>query len=276
MAIEARKLGSYLLTLAMDKYPDLGFESYDRLFPNQDTMPNGGFGNLIALPLQKKAREHNNSEFVDEHFEAYPDQWAYLSTIKRISTFELQHWLEKAEQHNKILGVKHPIDEDDSQPWTLPPSRKLKDIAIDPRTLPKQLEIVQGNQLFIDKETLPSTLQTRILRLAAFQNPEFYKTQAMRLSIFGIPRIISCAELFSQHIALPRGCLVDLLSLMTELNIEPILRDERYSGQRLPDVQFQGTLTKEQIQAAQQLLAYDTGTLSATTAFGKTVVAYMF
>ena len=121
-AIEARKLGSYLLTLAMDQYPDLGFESYDRLFPNQDTMPKGGFGNLIALPLQKKAREHGNSEFVDEYFMAYPDQWAYLATIKRVSPFELRFWLEKAEQQNKILGVKMPLEEDDSQPWNLPPS----------------------------------------------------------------------------------------------------------------------------------------------------------
>jgi len=84
----------------MDQYPDLGFESYDRLFPNQDTMPKGGFGNLIALPLQKKAREHGNSKFVDEHFVAYPDQWAYLSTIKRISPFELRFRLDKAWQQN--------------------------------------------------------------------------------------------------------------------------------------------------------------------------------
>jgi len=273
LAIEARKLGSFLLTLAMDRYPDLGFESYDRLFPNQDTMPKGGFGNLIALPLQKKAREHGNSEFVDEHFMAYPDQWAYLSTIKRISPFELRHWLEKAEQQNKILGVKLPIEEDDSQPWNLTPSRKLKDIAIDASMLPKQLEIVLGNQLFIDKQTIPAILQTRLLRLAAFQNPEFYKAQAMRLSTFGIPRIISCAELFSQHIALPRGCQDDLVSLLSELNITAVLRDERYLGQKLPDVQFQGALTEEQIPAANHLLEHDIGTLSATTAFGKTVVA---
>ncbi|MGR8933867.1 MAG: TOTE conflict system archaeo-eukaryotic primase domain-containing protein [Gammaproteobacteria bacterium] len=273
LAIEARKLGSYLLTVAMDRNPDLGFESYDRLFPNQDTMPKGGFGNLIALPLQKKAREHGNSEFVDEHFVAYPDQWAYLSTIKRISPIELRYWLEKAEQQNKILGVKLPIEEDDSQPWTLPPSRKLKDIAINAGALPKQLEIVLGNQLFIDKQTLPAALQTRLLRLAAFQNPEFYKAQAMRLSTFGIPRIISCAELFSQHIALPRGCLEELLALLKELNIKAVLRDERYLGQALPDVEFQGTLTEEQIPAANRLLEHDIGTLSATTAFGKTVVA---
>jgi len=85
-AIEARKLGSYLLTQAMDKHPELGFESYDRLFPNQDTLPKGGFGNLIALPLQKKPRDQGNSVFVDDNFVAYSDQWAYLSTIKRIAS----------------------------------------------------------------------------------------------------------------------------------------------------------------------------------------------
>lgn len=273
LAIEARKLGSYLLTVAMDQNPDLGFESYDRLFPNQDTMPKGGFGNLIALPLQKKAREHGNSEFVDEHFVTYPDQWAYLSTIKRISPFELRFWLEKAEQQNNILGVRLPIEEDDSQPWNLPPSRRLKEVAIDTSLLPKQLNIVLGNQLFIDKQKLPTALQTRLLRLAAFQNPAFYKAQAMRLSTHDTPRIISCAELFSQHIALPRGCMEDLLTLLSELKIKAVLRDERHSGQKLPDVQFQGILTEEQIPAANQLLQHDIGTLSATTAFGKTVVA---
>ena len=273
MAIDARKLGAFLLTQAMDKHPELGFESYDRLFPNQDTMPKGGFGNLIALPLQKKAREQGNSEFVDEHFVAYPDQWAYLSTITRISPFELRQWLDKAEQHNQIMGVKLFIEEDDDQPWTLSPSRKLKDIHLDASTLPKQLEIVLGNQLFIDKNALPPALQTRIIRLAAFQNPEFYKNQAMRLSTFGIPRIISCAELFSQHIALPRGCQADLLTFLDELHIQSVLRDERFAGHPLCDVKFQGELTDEQIPAATKLLEHDIGTLSATTAFGKTVVA---
>jgi superfamily II DNA or RNA helicase len=272
-AIDARKLGSYLLTQAMDKHPELGFESYDRLFPNQDTMPKGGFGNLIALPLQKKPRGQGNSVFVDENFVTYPDQWAYLSTIKRISPIELSQWLEKAEQQNRILGVRLPIDEDEGEPWKLPPSRKLKDISTDTDTLPKSVTVVRGNQLFIGKSDLSSALQTRIIRLAAFQNPEFYKNQALRLSTFGTPRIISCAELFSQHIALPRGCLEDLLTLFDELNIQPVIRDERFLGNPIPDIQFQGALTEEQTPVANKLLEHDIGTLSATTAFGKTVVA---
>jgi len=271
-AIDARKLGSYLLTQAMDKHPELGFESYDRLFPNQDTLPRGGFGNLIALPLQKKPREQGNSVFVDDNFVPYPDQWAYLSTIRRIAPTELNHLIEKAEQQNRILGVKLPIDEEDGEPWKISPSRKIKEISIN-EPLPKRVTIILGNQLFIDTNHLPAVLQSRIIRLAAFQNPDFYKTQAMRLSTFGKPRIISCAEYYSQHIALPRGCQDELMNLLGELKIEPEIQDERFSGNKIPDLQFQGQLTDEQTQAANKLLEHDIGTLSATTAFGKTVVA---
>ena len=271
-AAEARKLGSYLLTQAMDKHPELGFESYDRLFPNQDTLPKGGFGNLIALPLQKKPREQGNSVFVDDNFMPYPDQWAYLSTVKRITPVELSQLIDNAEHQNRILAVKLPIDDEDSEPWNMPPSRKTKDPKI-PESLPKRVTIVQGNQLFIDTSQLPTALQSRIIRLAAFQNPEFYKAQAMRMSTFGKPRIISCAEYYSQHIALPRGCQDDLINLLVDLKIKPVLRDERYLGIPIPDLQFQGQLTDEQTLAANKLLEHDIGTLSATTAFGKTVVA---
>jgi hypothetical protein len=271
-AIDARKLGSYLLTQAMDKHPELGFESYDRLFPNQDTLPRGGFGNLIALPLQKKPREQGNSVFVDDNFVPYPDQWAYLSTIRRIAPTELNHLIERAEQKNRILGVKLPIDEEDGEPWKISPSRKNKEISIN-EPLPKRVTIILGNQLFIDTNYLPAVLQSRIIRLAAFQNPDFYKTQAMRLSTFGKPRIISCAEYYSQHIALPRGCQDELMNLLGELKIESEIQDERFSGNKIPDLQFLGQLTDEQTQAANKLLEHDIGTLSATTAFGKTVVA---
>ena len=272
-AVDARKLGSYLLTQAMDKHPELGFESYDRLFPNQDTLPRGGFGNLIALPLQKKPREQGNSVFVDDSFIPYLDQWAYLSTVKRIAPTDLKHLIEKAEQQNRILGVKLSIDDEkDGEPWKMSPSRKIKEVSIN-NLLPKKVSIILGNQLFIDKSDLPSALQSRIIRLAAFQNPEFYKNQAMRLSTFGKPRIISCAEYYPQHIALPRGCQDELMNLFGELKIESVIQDERFSGNKISDLQFLGQLTDEQNQAVNKLLEHDIGTLSATTAFGKTVVA---
>jgi superfamily II DNA or RNA helicase len=116
-------------------------------------------------------------------------------------------------------------------------------------------------------------LQSRIIRLAAFQNPDFYKAQAMRMSTFGKPRVISCAEYYSQHIALPRGCQDELISLFDELKIKAVIQDERFAGQDIGGIAFQGQLTDEQNLAVNKLLEHDIGTLSATTAFGKTVVA---
>ena len=271
LAIEARKLGSYLLTQAMDAHPELGFESYDRLFPNQDTLPKGGFGNLIALPLQKKPRNEGHSVFVNDDFMVYADQWSYLSSIQRLSLRELDNLIEKAEQQNTILGVKLPISEGDVEPWEISPSRKIKETVIaDP--LPKSVTIVVSNQIFIDTNNLPTVLQSKIIRLAAFQNPQFYKHQAMRLSTFNTPRIISCAQYYPKHIALPRGCQDDLLNLLDDLKMEPIIEDKRFEGNKIEDVQFQGKLTIEQEQVVGKLLKHDIGTLSATTAFGKTVI----
>ena len=269
-AVEARRLGSLLITATMKAYPDLGFESYDRLFPNQDTMPAGGFGNLIALPLQYLARENGNSLFVDETFRPYADQWAYLSTIKRIDEPHVRQLVGVAESTGDILGVSLPVD-DEETPWTMLPSRRLKDEAIT-GPLPENLEIVLGSQVFIPRDDLPSNLVNRLIRIAAFQNPEFYAAQAMRLPTFGKPRIISCAELFPKHIALPRGCLDDVLGLLAAVGVRVNVRDERNHGAPISTA-FVGNLTDEQTRAAKALLANDAGVLAATTAFGKTVVA---
>jgi len=271
-AVEARKLGSLLLTQAMNHNPDMGFESYDRFFPNQDTMPKGGLGNLIALPLQKKIREQGNSVFVNDQLLAYEDQWAYLSTIKKLSLFELAHLINQAEKLNNILGVKMPVDEDNGKPWEMSPSRK-GNIIVDMGDLPKKINIVHGNQIFIEKKDLSAPLHNKIIRLAAFQNPEFYKAQAMRLPTFGKPRIISCAESYSEHIALPRGCMDELLLLLKKLKIKANVKDECFVGTPIESIKFLGELTPEQEIVVEHLSKYNIGTLSATTAFGKTVIA---
>lgn len=138
--------------------------------------------------------------------------------------------------------------------------------------LPDSVEVVLGNQVYIDRSKLPPALVNRIARLAAFQNPEFYAAQAMRLPTFGKPRIISCAELFPKYVAVPRGCLDDLLSLLGNAGIAPELRDERQDGRPL-GTRFLGELTPEQDEAAGALLKHEIGVLAATTAFGKTVIA---
>ena len=271
-AADARRLGALLVTATMDRCPDIGFDSYDRFFPSQDTMPAGGFGNLIALPLQSRPRENGNSVFVDDDFRPYEDQWAYLSTDRPsiAGTNYCRSW-PKLPPRGKFLRVRLPSTEEDDEPWAALPSRRSKEPAIE-GTLPDSVEIVLGNQVYIDRSNLPPGLVNRIARLAAFQNPEFYAAQAMRLPTFGKPRIISCAELFSKHVALPRGCLDDLLRLLGDVGIDAKLRDERQQGRPL-GTRFLGELTAEQDKAAAALLQHETGVLAATTAFGKTVVA---
>jgi superfamily II DNA or RNA helicase len=269
-APEARKLGAHLVTETMERCPDLGFESYDRFFPSQDTMPAGGFGNLIALPLQNGPRQNGNSVFVDDELRPYDDQWAFLSSLRRMSRAQVTNIVDDASAAGRIVGVRLPLDDDDEEPWIAPPSRRR---AVQPIAgkVPESVELVLGNQVYIERSALPPSLVNRLVRLAAFQNPEFYAAQAMRLSTFGKPRVISCAELFAKHIALPRGCLDAAIDLLAANGIRPELRDERYGGVPV-GASFLGTLTADQDSAACALVAYETGVLAATTAFGKTVV----
>jgi superfamily II DNA or RNA helicase len=270
-ASEARKLGAHLVTETMERCPDLGFESYDRFFPSQDTMPAGGFGNLIALPLQNGPRQKGNSAFVDDELRPYDDQWAFLSNIRQMSRAEVANLVDQASAAGRIVGVRLPLDDDDKEPWIAPPSRRKAEQPVI-GVMPERVEVVLANQVYIDRSMLPPALVNRLIRLAAFQNPEFYAAQAMRLPTFGKPRVISCAELFARHIALPRGCLDAVFDLLISNGIQAELRDERFNGTPLA-THFLGTLTTEQQAAADALMLHDTGVLAATTAFGKTVVA---
>ncbi len=268
----ARKLGAHVLTETMERRPDIGLDSYDRFFPNQDTLPQGGFGNLIALPLQKHARAQANTVFVDDHFDPYPDQWAFLATIRKISRTRLDEVVREAERRGRVVGVRLPaVDEEDDEPWALAPSRRPMEPPITGE-LPATLELVLGDEVYVNRDALPPGLRSRLIRLAAFQNPEFYRAQAMRLPTYDKPRIISCAEEHPHHIGLPRGCLPDVQHLLRDLHIAPRIRDERSVGEPL-DVPFQGTLRPEQQVASGALLPHDIGVLAATTAFGKTVLA---
>ena len=269
----ARKLGAAILTRTMERRHQLGLDSYDRFFPSQDTMPKGGFGNLIALPLQHLPRSHGNSVFLAADFNPHPDQWAFLSGIQRTSLPEIETLVRDAERSDEIIGVRRSVTDDDSNedPWTLPPSRKKKDQPI-PGPLPPTVKIVRSNLIYVEKEGLPSAMLNRLIRLAAFQNPEFYRAQAMRLSTFGKPRVIRCAEEFPKHIALPRGCLDEVTAFFKSHNVVVQLEDQRFVGSSI-EVKFQGQLRPEQQAAAKAMLASDEGILCATTAFGKTVIA---
>lgn len=267
----ARRLGAHLVTEAMEENPDIGFSSYDRFFPSQDTMPAGGYGNLIALPLQHGPRQAGNSLFLDESNEPYDDQWAFLSTLPRMTLMAATAIAEEAGRQERVLGLRLPLDEADEEPWATPPSRRRAEAPVS-GPLPERIEAVLADQIYIPRAGLPAGLVNRLIRLAAFQNPEFYSAQALRLPTFGIPRVIACAELLSHHVALPRGCREPMEALLSSLRIPLHWRDERNGGLAI-GATFLGELTDEQQAAARALLHHDTGVLSATTAFGKTVVA---
>jgi superfamily II DNA or RNA helicase len=269
----ARKFGCTILTRAMERRHQIGLDSYDRFFPSQDTLPKGGFGNLIALPLQFASKKKGNSVFVAEGFEAYPDQWLFLSTIKRIQWGDVEAIVREASRNGTIIDVRISLTDGEASedPWTLPPSKKRIEKPIQ-GPLPRTVQLVQSNLVYVEKKGLPPAMLNRLIRLAAFQNPDFYRAQAMRLSTFGKPRVIGCAEDFPDHIGLPRGCLEDALAMLKAHNIKTEIDKKRFEGASI-DATFHGELHPFQQEAGDKMLAYENGILSAPTAFGKTVLA---
>ncbi len=263
----ARKFGSALLTYAMNQRHEISFKSYDRFFPNQDTMPKGGFGNLIALPLQKKAREKSNSVFIDENFRPFSDQWAFLSSVERLSQEKIESLTEQISQGNELGFLKMDDEEEvQSKPWT-----RSKEVLLK-MDFPQKIEIAKANMLFVPKKGISAKALNRIKRLAAFKNPDFYKAQSMRLTTYNKPRIISCADETTDFICLPRGCEKDLNNLLDEIKVKSNWIDKTNPGEKI-DVAFNGSLREEQPFAVASMLSNNTGVLCGTTAFGKTVAA---
>ena len=265
-AQDARRLGTAIISHTCARTRQLKLSSYDRLFPNQDRMPKGGFGNLIALPLQKKAREYGCSVFVDDELKPYVDQWAFLASIQPMAVEDIDPAIVCATGHAHPLDVTFVAEEDEQEPWKNPSEKRLS------CPMPASLTVTLANLIYFEKEGLPQALANRLVRLAAFQNPEFYKAQAMRLSVWNKPRIIGCADNFPKHIALPRGCLDVVLELLNENGIAPIIEDERFGGDPI-NLNFVGALREDQEAAVTAMLQHDAGILCAPTAFGKTVAA---
>ncbi|TKD31145.1 TOTE conflict system archaeo-eukaryotic primase domain-containing protein [Azotobacter chroococcum] len=267
-ARDSRRLGTAIISHTCTRTRQLKLESYDRLFPNQDTMPKGGFGNLIALPLQKWPRESGFSVFVDADLRPHPDQWAFLAAIRPMPAHDIEPTILRATGGVHPLDVTFIDDEDLATPWKRESASPKKLSG----AMPPSLTVTLANLIYFEKAQLPQALANRLIRLAAFQNPEFYKAQAMRMSVWGKPRVIGNAENFPQHIALPRGCLDAAMDLLRDNSIACDLHDERFGGEII-DVVFAGTLHLDQETSVSAMLHHDTGVLCAPTAFGKTVTA---
>jgi superfamily II DNA or RNA helicase len=270
-AFTARRLGSFLLTETMSKRYQLDMKSYDRLFPNQDTLPKGGFGNLIALPLQKEAARFGNSVFIDDNFKPYPDQWEFLRSVVKMPVGEAERLGNNAAAQGKIIGVRvSPVEETDP-PWLRLPSGKKRYLPVIPN-LPESVELTIANRIYIKTDILPSLLLNQLKRLAAFQNSEFYRRQSLRLSTSLTPRVICCSEIIDGYLSLPRGCLDDMVYVLNEYGIKADINDKRTIGVT-KRFRFHRKLTKEQKPITKKILSSEIGVLSASPGTGKTILA---
>ena len=264
LSVKARRIGNAILTEAMDRNGRIDFKSYDRFFPNQDTLPEGGLGNLVALPLQGQARKNGNSVFVNEYFEPYDDQWEYLLNVGKLSEAAMDEILKRTAN---ILPLGDLSKTSETRPWEVPMATK-----IEKWDFPPEIVVTRSNMLYIPLSNLSSKVLNHLRRIASFRNPEFYSKQALCLSTYSTPRIISCADLTDDYLGLPRGCEDAVIALLKEKKVDFLVEDKTNHGRPI-SVHFSSSLRDHQQEAVNKLATNNTGVLSATTAFGKTVTA---
>lgn len=255
----ARQLGMRLLRETMDARADMDLGSYDRFFPNQDFVPKGGFGNLIAAPLQKKCRALGNTEFLDCSTPAlrpWPDQWAFLSTVRKLSSGEL----------DALLQAIPPVS---VGPGSAAPSPSRETRAKIPA--PKEIRGVLGPSISLERSGLPPWMLSQLKHLAGLHNPEFYQREKLRLSTHLVPRFIKCYREDFSHIHLPRGILADVEAVCREAGSRLTLTDARTDPSGVP-FEFHGELTAGQGPAVEAILSHDLGVLVAPPGAGKTVM----
>ncbi|HEX4454669.1 MAG TPA: hypothetical protein VH143_27605 [Kofleriaceae bacterium] len=175
-AWSARKLGSFVLTETMAARHELSMDSYDRLFPSQDQMPKGGFGNLIALPLQKEPRKVGNTELLDDDLVSFPgeQQWEVLASVQRIDPATVEQIIADASRDGGVLGLRTSSMDENATPWLVAPTSKRRAVRV-PGPLPDRVSAVLAQRLFVAIAGVPSPLINLVKRTAAFENPEFHQ-----------------------------------------------------------------------------------------------------
>ena len=268
-----RDVLSFIIAITMERNPSMGFDSYDRIFPCQNRLPKGGFGNLIALPLQGGPRKAGNSLFVDERLVPYYDQWEFLSRISMITREQFIALRSRACSEKRQLIPQTDEEVERNEPWSLfgVSSKAKKEEAVFVVSS-SPIRIVLGNAIYISQDDLPPVLRGRLLRLAAFVNPRFREADWMRRPVYGLSRVVSRGIDGEKFVVLPRGLLDAVIKTLKEVHAKWKIEDKRFVGSPIC-CEFNGELRLEQMPAAKALIAYDSGVLAAGTAFGKTVLA---
>lgn len=261
----ARTLGTLILNKAAKESRSISLKSFDRFFPNQDYLPKGGFGNLIALPLQKKVRDAGNSVFIDQSLSPFSDQWAHLASVRRLGLIDLRSIVDLAvplPKKQEYEDISYAVDlslfqEEDKPSMSLAGER---------------VEITFGAQLSIPIIGMPSKMVYQLRRTASFPNPKFYELQRMRMATYPHPRFIFSGELQEERILLPRGVLDKVTTLLQKSGALITIIDQRVRPKKIK-VDFIGELRPEQAKAFKKVEKFETGVLAALPAFGKTVLA---
>ncbi len=256
----ARKFGMAILSLAMLKSDSIKFDSYDRLFPSQDYMPKGGFGNLIALPLQMEARKKHNTVFVDREYHEISDQWALLSSIQKIESQFVTEFI-GLQKNQLISGAETQTD-------LISNYNKVK---VSKNDFPDPFIIKSNKGLRIDKQGISPKGIHFLRSLGSYANPEFFAKQAMRMSTYNTPRVTVVYEEDERYIVLPRGLEESILEQFASYGISSNIVEGKELGKRI-QLEFRGQLREDQLKAFRALSEHDTGVLSASTGFGKTVL----
>ncbi len=263
----ARRLGSIIMTRAIMKSTRFDLSSYDRFFPNQDYMPKGGFGNLIALPLQKVPRQSGNSVFISDNLKPIEDQWKFLSSIRTLSYLDVLNLVNKVSP--SFDRAVFPV-ENENQLW----SENSLDIMaqqIKDQCFGQEISAELSSQLYINIEGVSSKLVAAFKRLATFANPEFFQKQKMRFSTWNIPKYIFCGEQEDNYLVLPSGLLEKVEEICKDAGARLNLRDNRPNHHKFK-ISFKGKLKKEQKKALEEIIQYENGVFVAPPGSGKTVV----
>lgn len=268
-AVVARRLGTLIVARASSTNAQFKLSTYDRFFPNQDTIPKGGFGNLISLPLQAEPRKSGNTVFLDPELQPLPDQWAYLAGVKKAHIADVQRLIDS------MTGGQSVEDNAKEEPFSLIFDERALDIipkAVTRGIFTGNLMVEKRAHLAISLEGVPSPLRAALKRLGTIANPVFYEKQRLRFPTFNIPRFIFCGEDHPGRLILPRGTLPEIEKLVGKAGGKLVVND-LIPNYPLIAIKFLGQLTPVQERAVNVMMEHNDGVLVAPPGAGKTVMA---